>query len=109
MSSEAFEETARTPRRSKQSKKSKRTNDIPDAADLSKFTPNQIRDFVSDASKTKEELLQLASSRFSMPVSQLRRSQVAEVKQAILSALLHENSMDILSQEAEREGKARTS
>ncbi|WP_157660852.1 hypothetical protein [Burkholderia ubonensis] len=102
-------ETRRSPQLTKQIKKSRPLNDRSGSENLSKLTANQIRDFINDESKTKEDLLRLASSRFSMPLSQLRRSTVAEVKQAILSALLHENSMDILSQEAEREGKARSS
>ncbi|MFD1555412.1 hypothetical protein ACFSHT_07175 [Paraburkholderia silviterrae] len=105
----APKENRRTPQLTKQTKKTKPLKDRSDSENLSKLTSKQIRDFINDESKTKEELLRLASSRFSMPLSQLRRSTIAEVKQAILSALLHENSMDILSQEAEREGKARSS
>lgn len=103
------ETTRRSPQLTKQIKKPRPLNNRSGSENLSKLAANQIRDFINDESKTKEDLLQLASSRFSMPLSQLRRSTVAEVKQAILSALLHENSMDILSQEAEREGKARSS
>ncbi|WP_175813165.1 hypothetical protein [Burkholderia contaminans] len=105
----APKEIRRSPQLTKQIKKPRPLKDRPDSENLSKLTAKQIRDFINDESKTKEDLLRLASSRFSMPISQLRRSTVAEVKQAILSALLHENSMDILSQEAEREGKARSS
>ncbi|WP_186082936.1 MULTISPECIES: hypothetical protein [Burkholderia] len=105
----APKENRRSPRLAKQAKKPKPLKDRSDSENLSKLTTKQIRDFINDESKTKEDLLRLASSRFSMPLSQLRRSTIAEVKQAILSALLHENSMDILSQEAEREGKARSS
>ena len=69
----------------------------------------EIRAFLSDESKTKIELLCLASARFSMPVSQLKRMKTTEVREAIHSALLHESSIEILSEEAGREGANRGS
>ncbi|CAE6767958.1 hypothetical protein R69619_03704 [Paraburkholderia nemoris] len=80
-----------------------------DAKTLTQLTEGEIREFIGDESKTKDDLLRLASARFSMPLSQLRRSKSAEIRQTILSALLHESSMEIISKEAEREGKARSS
>lgn len=80
-----------------------------DGSELSKWTEREIREFVMDVSRTKEDLLRLAGLRFSMPLSQLRRSRVDEIRNAIISALLHESSIEIISREAEREGKARSS
>lgn len=68
-----------------------------------------IRRFISDETKSKAELIDLASARFSIPMSQLKRMKVADVRQTINSALLHESSIDILSEEATRDGKNRSS
>lgn len=76
---------------------------------LSDLSEREILEFLQDERKTKEELLRLAAERFSMPLSQLRRSKNDEIKSAILSALHHEKSMQIISTEAEREGKSRSS
>lgn len=68
-----------------------------------------IRRFISDETKSKAELIDLAAARFSIPMSQLKRMKVADVRQTINSALLHESSIDILSEEAKRNGKNRSS
>jgi hypothetical protein len=68
-----------------------------------------IRAFLADESKTKADLFSLASARFSIPISQLKRMKNAEVKQTINAALLHESSIEILSEEAGRDGANRKS
>lgn len=80
-----------------------------DSSKVSNWTEREIRDFIDDLSNKKEDLLQLAALRFSMPLSQLRRSRIEEIRSAIISALLHESSIEIISKEAEREGRARSS
>jgi hypothetical protein len=77
--------------------------------ELKTLDHESIRAFLVDESKTKSELLDLASLRFSMPVSQLKRMKIAEVRQAINGALLHESSIEILSEEAGRDGANRKS
>ncbi len=77
--------------------------------ELRALGPESIVAFLADESKTKTELLGLASARFSMPVSQLKRMRIDEVRQAINAALLHESSIAILSAEAGRDGANRSS
>jgi hypothetical protein len=68
-----------------------------------------VERFIADETKSKNELLDLAVARFSIPRSQLKRMKVADVRQVINSALLHESSIEILSEEAKRDGLARSS
>ncbi len=76
---------------------------------LRTLSPESIRTFLADKSKTKADLFELASARFSIPTSQLKRMKIEEVRQAINAALLHESSLEILSEEAGREGANRLS
>src|SRR2546429_988058 len=57
-----------------------------------------VKCFIADETKTKNELIDLAAARFSIPRSQLKRMKVADVRQTINSALLHESSIEILSE-----------
>ena len=58
---------------------------------------------------SKEQLLDVAAYRFSMPRSQLRRLRTDEVKSAIRSALMHESSLEIIGEEASKSGRSRSS
>ena len=77
--------------------------------ELKALSHDAIRSFLADERKTKGELLGLAAARFSMPISQLKRMKTSELRQAINSALLHESSIEILSEEADRDGANRKS
>ena len=77
--------------------------------ELKALDHESIRIFLTDEKKTKAELLGLASARFSMPISQLKRMSTAEVRQAIDAARLHESSIEILSEESTRDGANRKS
>ena len=68
-----------------------------------------VEEFIANDERTKDELLDLASARFSMPRSQLKRMKVVEVREALNSALHHESSIMILSEEARKEGAGRKS
>lgn len=68
-----------------------------------------VERFITDETKTKDELIDLAAARFSIPRSQLKRMKIADVRRAINSALLHESSIEILSEEAKRNGSSRSS
>lgn len=68
-----------------------------------------IKAYLADENRTKADLLALASARFSMPTSQLQRQRTDDVRAAIMSALLHESSIEILSDEAGKDGANRTS
>lgn len=69
----------------------------------------EIEGFVADEERTKEELLDLAEARFSIPRSQLKRMKVIEVREALNSAIHHESSIEILGQEARKDGAGRRS
>lgn len=96
----------------KEAKANVKTREPLTAARLNEFrslSSESVAQFISDEQRTKDELLALASSRFSMPVSQLRRMKLSEVRNAVKSALLHEHSIEILSEEAGRDGSNRKS
>lgn len=81
----------------------------PGADALAMLSPTDVQAFLRDESKTKNELLDLASARFSIPISQLKRLKAEEVRSTIEAALHHEHSIDILSTESRRDGSARSS
>ncbi len=85
------------------------TQPAPDFELLRGLDRQAVERFIADEAKSKNELLDLAVARFSIPRSQLKRMKVADVRQAINSALLHESSIEILSEEAKRDGSARSS
>jgi hypothetical protein len=66
-----------------------------------------VRRFISDNARSKSQLIELASERFSIPQSRLERQTAQGVREEILSALMHEESIQVISQEAERGGKKR--
>lgn len=68
-----------------------------------------VRRFISDETKTKSELIELASERFSIPRSRLMKISTQNVREDVLAALLHEESLRIISSEAERSGANRSS
>lgn len=76
---------------------------------LKELDARGIEKFLADESKTKLELVDLAFARFSIPRSQLMRKRTSEVRQTIKAALLHEGSIEIISQEARRDGSKRSS
>jgi hypothetical protein len=79
---------------------------LAEVRDLDKMS---VEAYLADSSKTKEDLLLLAVGRFSIPVSQLRRMKTADIRRAIQSALLHESSIDIISEQAGIDGSQRSS
>lgn len=76
---------------------------------LRELTEEEIKAFIADPTKTKEQLLDLASARFSMPLSQLRKEKSENIRQAINGALLHESSIGIIGEEATKGGNNRRS
>jgi hypothetical protein len=70
---------------------------------------DSVKRFIADEAKSKNDLIELASERFSIPRSKLMRLPVQGVREEILSALRHEESIQIISQEAERSGNNRNS
>lgn len=82
---------------------------FPHRSELRNLSLKGVELFLADRGKNKNELLELAALRFSMPTSQLKRMNIGVVREAIRSALLHESSIRILSEEASREGGKRQS
>lgn len=80
-----------------------------DAEVLAKLSQEQVLAFLRDQTKSKNELLDLAAARFSIPVSQLKRLKAEEVRDTIEAALHHEHSIDILSVESRKDGASRSS
>lgn len=80
-----------------------------DAQRLQALDGNAVERFIDDEKRTKIELMNLASARFAISKSRLLKMSVSSVRETIRSALLHERSLKILSQEAKRGGSQRSS
>jgi hypothetical protein len=85
------------------------TTQMPGFHGLESLDSSSVASFISDESKTKRELIELAAARFSIPRSRLMRMKSSDVREAIKTALLHENSISIISEEARRSGADRKS
>lgn len=80
-----------------------------DITEIKAFDSKAIYEFIKDEKKTKNELIELAAVRFSIPRSQLKRSKTSEVRETIKSACLHEDSIRIIAEDARSEGLQRSS
>ena len=80
-----------------------------DRSSFNTFSANEIRRFLADLTKSKLELIELASIRFGIPRSKLMRLRTEEVRDRIHAALLNEDSLHIISEEAQRGGAKRSS
>ena len=80
-----------------------------DITQLKALDIKAVEEFITDERKTKLDLIDLASARFSIPRSQLKRLRTYEVRETIKAACLHEDSIKIISQEAQRDGSNRSS
>jgi hypothetical protein len=70
---------------------------------------SEISHFLDDAGHSKRQLVELAFGRFGIPRSRLLRLKTTEVRERIRAALLHEDSLHIISEEARRGGAKRSS
>jgi hypothetical protein len=77
--------------------------------ELRSLTLDEVQNIINDKSKKKEELIRVANLRFSMPISQLKKIKIDEVVEKINSSILHERSIAIISEAADRDGESRTS
>ncbi|MDP3566418.1 hypothetical protein [Sediminibacterium sp.] len=84
---------------------------LPDltAAELQSMDADAINQFLCDETKTKNELIGLASFRFAIPRAKLQRMKLEEVREAIRSSLRHEESLRIIKEEADQFGMTRQS
>lgn len=83
--------------------------DFASVSRLRSLDPRAVERFLADENKTKAELIELAAARFSIPRSKLTKLKMPEVRETIRAALLHENSLKIIMQEAQRGGARRSS
>jgi len=80
-----------------------------DAKQLKELDIKAVEIFIADERKSKIELIELAAARFSIPRAQLKRLKTHQVRETIKAACLHEDSIEIISQEASRDGAKRSS
>jgi hypothetical protein len=76
---------------------------------LQKFNAADVTRFVQDASKTKSQLAELGALRFGLPRSMLLGRPIDLVRQALMSALQHEEALAVIGEEASRYGARRRS
>ncbi|MER9422718.1 hypothetical protein NKI88_09700 [Mesorhizobium sp. M0317] len=81
----------------------------PSTEELRAYDDDAISTYINDEARTKLDLVELAFARFSIPRSKLQRMPAAEIRDAISAALKHEQSLKIISEEAERYGASRRS
>jgi hypothetical protein len=89
--------------------RNKQSHNTGDPLRFASFNADEIRRFLDDNNNSKFELIDLASARFSIPRSRLMRLRTEEVRERIRAALLNEDSLHIISQEAQRGGAKRSS
>ena len=78
-------------------------------ANISSSSHNEIQNILDDENYTKNQLVELAVARFSIPPSQLSRLNRSGVLESIRTAVDHEKSLDVISQQARRGGASRSS
>lgn len=80
-----------------------------DLSQLERLDSQGVEEFLRDETRTKFELIDLAAARFSIPRAQLLKKRTSEVRETIRAALLHEGSIEILTDEARKQGARRSS
>lgn len=80
-----------------------------EASRLKDLKLEEVKEILSDEAMTKADLIDLGAERFAIPRSGLGRMNMGQVSEAIWSALRHEESLSIISREAQRGGKERFS
>ena len=80
-----------------------------EASRLKDLELDEVKELLSDEAMTKADLIDLGTERFAIPRSGLRRRNMGQVSEAIWSALRHEESLSIISRQAQRGGKERSS
>lgn len=80
-----------------------------DLSRLKDLELEEVKEILSDEAMTKADLIDLGAERFAIPRSGLKRLNTGQVSEAVWSALRHEESLSIISREAQRGGQTRTS
>ena len=76
--------------------------------DLASLELDRVKQLISQKQLTKEDLIHIASNRFGIPSSGLRRQTRSAVLEAVGMALRNEESIAIISREANRQGLLRS-
>lgn len=77
--------------------------------DFKKLESNDVLDLLKNANLTKSNLVRIGLERFSISKSRLNRLTIKDIRSELLNAVMHEESIRILSQEAIRKGLNRVS
>ena len=77
-------------------------------ADLESLGQEDVERILGDKSYTKQQIAELGARRFGMSRSGLTRLRKEDALQSIRAALGHERSLDVISEEARRGGRARS-
>ncbi len=93
-----------TDRRKRASTKAK--SQVPPA--LESLGQEDIDKILNDESYTKKQIAELGVRRFGISRSKLERLRKTDARDSVRAALEHEKSLDVISMEARRGGKARS-
>lgn len=77
--------------------------------ELRQLDADAVVHFLTDRTRTKLDLIDLAAARFSIPRARLLRLKASEVRDIIRVSLKNEESLKIITREAERNGATRRS
>lgn len=77
--------------------------------EFDQLTLDQVRSILQRGDLNKSELMELGSNRFAISRSRMKKLNINDALEVIRSAIEHEDSLDIISKEAERGGQSRTS
>ena len=77
--------------------------------DLKLVDLKAVAEMIDDSGMTKSYLIKLGVERFSIPKSKMQRLNIEGIKLELRNALMHEESIGIISQEASRSGAKRVS
>jgi hypothetical protein len=80
-----------------------------DLKDVSKLSKETVKELVSSTELTKGQLIQIGIERFGISRSRLQRENIENINEAIMSALDHEKSLEVISKSARQFGTSRES
>ena len=86
-----------------------RRGDEDNCLDVSSLTSDQIRSRLAKKALTKQELVAVGDQRFGIPKAGLEKQSRDALIETITAALDHEESIKILSEQAKRGGRSRSS
>lgn len=80
-----------------------------DLSRLKALELEEVKKILSDPDMKKSDLMELGAERFAISRSRMMRLNTEQVLDAIRSAVRHEESLSIISREAQRGGSERSS